>query len=171
VGSNTDSVLLQPAQQAGGVKVLEEENKLGFIPFAMKRWGDSMSASEGERVMPLLQSIYSSGQWDMLNVFESLDASLAIKRAAKPEYAGEYPSGQDPEIDNTDPSGNLKLPPGTKNWQCRRTRRRTISGKRPSRRSCKHWSFHPAQHIRRSISFYRRQPPPSRLTRCWQRAR
>src|SRR3990167_1013217 len=99
-----------------GIKILEEENELGFIPYAIKRWGNSLSTDPKERVMPLLQSIYDSGQWDMLNVFESMDSSLSMKRAAKPEYAGEFPPGQDPMVDNTEPSGTLKLPLGTRNF-------------------------------------------------------
>lgn len=99
-----------------GIKILEEPNELGFIPYAIKRWGNSLSTDPKERVMPLLQSIWDSGQWDMLNVFESLDSSLAMKRAAKPEYAGEYPPGQDPVIDSTEPTTVLKNPQGTRNF-------------------------------------------------------
>ena len=99
-----------------GKLILEEENKLGFIPYAIRRWGNSLSTAPEERVMPLLQSVYDSGQWDMLNVFESLDASLSIVRAGQVQYAGEFPAGQEPEIDNTEPAGVLKLPPGTRNF-------------------------------------------------------
>lgn len=99
-----------------GIKVLEEENKLGFIPYAIRRWGNSLSTATDERVMPLLQSVYDSGQWDMLNVFKSMDASLAFKRASQPQYAAETPPGQDIELDNTEPVGVAKLPPGTRNF-------------------------------------------------------
>lgn len=99
-----------------GIKILEEENKLGFIPYAIKRWGNSMTSDTDRRVMPLLQSVYDSGQWDMLNVFESLDASLAMKRAAQVQFAGEFPPGQEPVVDNTEPAGVLNLPPGTRNF-------------------------------------------------------
>jgi len=99
-----------------GVKILEEDNKLGFIPYAIKRWGNSLTSDTDKRVMPLLQSVYDSGQWDMLNVFESLDASLAMKRAAQPQYAAETPPGQDIELDNTEPVGAVKLPVGTRNF-------------------------------------------------------
>jgi hypothetical protein len=114
--SSTVTTSPNPDVYQTGIKILEEENKLGFIPFAIKRWGDSMSDDESERVMPLLQSIYKSGQWDMLNVFESLDASLAIARAAQPQYAAETPAGQDIELDNTEPVGVAKLPPGTRQF-------------------------------------------------------
>ena len=99
-----------------GIKIMEEENKLGFIPYAIRRWGNSLTADTDKRVMPLLQSVYDSGQWDMLNVFESLDASLAIKRAAQPQFAAETPPGQDIEIDATEPIGVAKLPAGTRNF-------------------------------------------------------
>lgn len=104
------------AIKGNGIKILEEDNKLGFIPYAIKRWGNSLTSDADKRVMPLLQSVYDSGQWDMLNVFESLDASLALKRASKPEYAAELPAGQSIEIDNTDPSGVAELPPGTRQF-------------------------------------------------------
>jgi hypothetical protein len=99
-----------------GIKILEEENKLGFIPYAIKRWGNSLTVDTDRRVMPLLQSVYDSGQWDMLNVFKSLDASLAMKRAAQPQYAAELPPGQSIGLDNTDPVGVAELPPGTRNF-------------------------------------------------------
>jgi hypothetical protein len=110
--SDSNTVLLK----GNGIKILEEENKLGFIPYAIRRWGNSLSVLPEERVMPLLQSVYDSGQWDMLNVIESMDASLAVKRAAKVEFAGEFPPGQEPEVDYTEPAGVLNLPPGTRNF-------------------------------------------------------
>lgn len=108
---------MDTAIKGNGIKILEEENKLGFIPYAIRRWGNSLSLDPAERVMPLLQSVYDSGQWDMLNVMESLDASLAIKRAAQVQFAGEFPPGQSPQIDNTEPAGVLELPAGTRNFQ------------------------------------------------------
>jgi hypothetical protein len=102
--------------RGAGIKVLEEDNKMGFIPYAIRRWGNSMSVDTNRRVMPLLQSIHDSGQWNMLNVLESLDASLTIKRAAQPQYAAELPPGQDIEIDNTEPVGTAKLPAGTRSF-------------------------------------------------------
>jgi hypothetical protein len=104
------------AVRGAGIKVLEEDNKLGFIPYAIRRWGNSMSVDTNRRVMPLLQSIYDSGQWNMLNVFESLDASLTMKRAAQPQYAAELPPGQSIALDNTEPVGVAELPPGTRNF-------------------------------------------------------
>lgn len=106
----------ETAVRGNGTKILEEENKLGFIPYAIRRWGNSLSTSTDRRVMPLLQSVHDSGQWDMLNVFESLDSSLAMKRAAQVQFAGQFPPGQEPEIDNTEPAGVLKLPPGTQQF-------------------------------------------------------
>jgi hypothetical protein len=103
-------------RSASGIKILEEENKLGFIPYVCQRWGNSLSTDPKERVMPLLASIYDSGQWDMLNVFESLDASLTMKRAAQPQFAGEFPPGQEPVLDNTEPVGVTKLPQGTRQF-------------------------------------------------------
>jgi hypothetical protein len=105
-----------PAISGHGIKILEEENQLGFIPYAIRRWGNSLSTLPEERVMPLLQSVYDSGQWDMLNVFDSLDATLTIKRAAQVQFAGEFPPGQSPQIDNTEPAGVMELPVGTRNF-------------------------------------------------------
>jgi hypothetical protein len=104
------------AIRGNGIKILEEENKLGFIPYAIKRWGNSLTADTDKRVMPLLQSVYDSGQWNMLNVFESLDASLAMKRASQPQYAAELPPGQNIALDNTEPIGVAELPAGTRNF-------------------------------------------------------
>lgn len=100
-----------------GIKILEEPNELGFIPYAIRRWGNSLSTVTRERVMPLLQSVWDSGQWDMLNVFDSLDASLTIKRAAAARFAAEVPSNQEIELDSTEPESVIKLPNGTRNFQ------------------------------------------------------
>lgn len=116
VCNNTETMTTTPQVSGGGIKLLDEENKLGFIPYAIRRWGDSLTADTDRRVMPLLQSIYDSGQWDMLNVLSSLDASLTMKRAAAVRFAGEFPPGQEPEIDNTEPEGVMKLPAGTRNF-------------------------------------------------------
>ena len=106
----------QTAVTGNGIRILEDDNELGFIPYAIRRWGNSLSSSSERRVMPLLQSVYDSGQWDMLNTFESLDSSLAMKRAAQVQFAGVFPPGQEPEIDNTEPAGVLKLPQGTQQF-------------------------------------------------------
>ena len=117
VPSGVDTITTHPTVKgSGGVKIYDDENELGFIPYAVKRWGNSLSIDSDRRVKPLLQTIYSSGQWDMLNVFESLDASLAMKRAAQPQYAGEFPPGQSPEQDNTEPVSGLNLPQGTRQF-------------------------------------------------------
>jgi hypothetical protein len=118
VCSNTANTTIVPDPQVvgSGIKILEEENKLGFIPYAIRRWGNSLTTDTDKRVMPLLQSVYDSGQWDMLNVFESLDASLAMKRAAQPQYAAELPPGQSIALDNTEPVGVAELPTGTRNF-------------------------------------------------------
>jgi hypothetical protein len=116
VASDISSVITTPNIRGGGIKILEEDNELGFIPYAIKRWGNSLTADTDKRIMPLLQSIYTSGQWDMLNVLESLDASLAIKRAAQAQFAGEFPPGQVPQLDNTEPVGVVDLPQGTRNF-------------------------------------------------------
>lgn len=105
-----------PSTKGNGIIILDEPNELGFIPYAIKRFGNSLSVDPKERVQPLLAPIYDSGQWDMLNVFESLDASLTMKRAAQPQFAGEFPPGQDIELDNTEPVGVTKLPQGTRNF-------------------------------------------------------
>lgn len=99
--------------EGSGDFILQEENKLGFIPYVVKRWGDALT---DDGAMPLLESVYKSGQWNKLNVFESLDASLAIKRAAQPQYAAETPPGTDIEIDATEPISTAKLPAGTRNF-------------------------------------------------------
>lgn len=102
--------------QGNGVIILEEDNKLGFIPYACRRFGDGLSLDSDKQVIPLLQSVYKSGQWDWLNIYSSLSASLEVKRAARPEYAGEFPPGTSPVVDNTEPSGTLELPQGTRNF-------------------------------------------------------
>jgi hypothetical protein len=116
VCSNSDSVTATPEHSAQGIKVLEEENKLGFIPYAIRRWGNSLSLDTNRRVTPLLQSVYDSGDWERLNVIKSIDASLTIKRAAQMQFAAETPPGQDIEMDYTEPAGVAYLPPGTRQF-------------------------------------------------------
>src|SRR3990170_6195382 len=67
--------------EAGAVEILREEHGLGFLPWAAKVGGTTL-AEGGQQRIPLLYSIFTSGQWDTQNIVETLLASEVIAYAA-----------------------------------------------------------------------------------------
>lgn len=97
-----------------GIVIMDMENELGFLPFAIRRWGNSMSSDTSEKYNPMLKTMWESGQYDMLNVFASMDATLAWKRAAQPIGEHQSATGEKMRIDATEPLMVIESGPGEK---------------------------------------------------------
>ncbi len=97
--------------------IMDKENDLGFLPFAVRRWGNSFTSDTDKQVMPMLDSVIRSGQWDMLNVIQSMDVSLSVKRAAQLQFVAEIPPGTSVNMNYDEPVGVAELPQGTQNFQ------------------------------------------------------
>ena len=88
-----------------GIEIWNDVNELGFIPFAIRRWGNKTSNNSDEWYNPMLKTMYDSGQWDMLNIYASMDGTLAWKRAAMPVGVHTSPTGEKLKLDVTEPVG------------------------------------------------------------------
>ena len=96
--------------EAGAVEILREEHGLGFLPWAAKVGGTTL-AEGGQQRIPLLYSIFTSGQWDTQNIVETLLASEVIAYAAAPRLKVEGPSDA-VEVDYGEPGRPAYVPPG-----------------------------------------------------------
>ena len=95
-----------------GVEIINGDNELGFIPFSIRRWGNSLSTDSAEKYSPLLGTIWTSKQWDMLNIYLSMDSTLAWKRAAKPVGVHKSPTGEPVRMDYTEPASTIEIGSG-----------------------------------------------------------
>jgi hypothetical protein len=105
--------LAQPAgeQDAAAVEILREEHGLGFLPWAAKVGGTTLQEAGGQQRIPLLYSVYSSGQWETQNIVETLLTSEVISYAAAPRLKVEGPSDA-VEVDYGQPGRMAHVPPG-----------------------------------------------------------
>jgi len=110
VASNT----VEGGELVRGDVILDDKNELGFIPFAIRRWGNSLSSLANEKVRPMLKSMWDSGQYDMLNVYASLTGTLAWKRAAAPVGEHQSATGDKLKLDYTEPVAVIESGPGEK---------------------------------------------------------
>ncbi len=107
--------LAAPAGGAEGdaVEILREPHALSFLPWAAKVGGTTLAGSGGPQRIPLLYSIYSSGQWDTQNMVETLLTSEVIAYAAAPRMKIEGPS-DGVDVDYGEPGRPAYVPPGHK---------------------------------------------------------
>lgn len=109
----TDSTMLaEPAgdEGAGAIEILREEHGLGFLPWAAKVGGTTLHEGGLQRI-PLLASIYQSGQWDTQNMVETLLASEVIAYASAPRLKVEGPTNE-VDVDYGEPGRVVHVPPG-----------------------------------------------------------
>jgi hypothetical protein len=109
------AALSDPAgsDEAGAVEILREEHGLGFLPWAAKVGGTTLTQGEGRgsQRIPLLYSIWAAGQWDTQNIVETLMTSEVIAYAAAPRMKVEGPSDS-VEVDYGEPGRVVHVPPG-----------------------------------------------------------
>ena len=85
------------------IVILEEDNDLDFLPWAIK--------TGGEELVPLLYSIWKAGQWDDQNVMGSINISEVIAYFAAARSMKKGPG--EVEVDYGEPARVLDVPPGT----------------------------------------------------------
>jgi hypothetical protein len=104
--------LAEPAgdEGAGALEILREEHGLGFLPWAAKVGGTTLHEGGLQRI-PLLASIYQSGQWDTQNMVETLLASEVIAYASAPRLKVEGPTNE-VDVDYGEPGRVVHVPPG-----------------------------------------------------------
>ena len=91
--------------------ILMEPHGLSFLPWVVKSGGSTLSDAPEDQRMPLLSSIYRSGQWETLNLLETLLTSEVIAYSAAPRLAVEGPSDHI-SVDYGDPGRLAHIPPG-----------------------------------------------------------
>jgi hypothetical protein len=96
---------------AGAVEILREQHGLGFLPWAAKVGGTTLAEGGGQQRIPLLYSLYTSGQWETQNIVETLLASEVIAYAAAPRLKVEGPS-DGVQVDYGEPGRPAYVPPG-----------------------------------------------------------
>jgi len=80
-------------------EIVNESHKLPFLPWVVKKWGNTLDAESQYRVSPMLGSVIESEQWYTQNILESINTSLVIQRAASPVAYDETPSGEGLDTD------------------------------------------------------------------------
>lgn len=106
------AVLAEPAgsEQAAAVEIVREQHGLGFLPWAAKVGGTTLHSGGAQRI-PLLASVFQSGQWDTQNIVETLLASEVIAYAAAPRLKVEGPTAE-VDVDYGEPGRVVHVPPG-----------------------------------------------------------
>ncbi|MBX3047713.1 MAG: hypothetical protein KIT46_08225 [Anaerolineales bacterium] len=99
--------------EADAVEILREPHGLGFLPWAAKVGGTTLAESGGPQRIPLLYSVYTSGQWETQNIVETLLTSEVIAYAAAPRMKIEGPS-DGVDVDYGEPGRPAYVPPGHK---------------------------------------------------------
>ncbi|MBX3045709.1 MAG: hypothetical protein KF698_01795 [Anaerolineales bacterium] len=106
------AALAEPSgsEQAAAIEILREEHGLGFLPWAAKVGGTTLHSGGAQRI-PLLASVFQSGQWDTQNIVETLLASEVIAYAAAPRLKVEGPTAE-VDVDYGEPGRVVHVPPG-----------------------------------------------------------
>jgi hypothetical protein len=100
-----------------GFEIINEEHDLPFLPWVVKKWGNTLDSSSKHRVTPMLASIIEANQWETQNMLESIGTSLVIQRAASPVAYDETPSGEGLESDFSGPATTVHGTSGLTKYQ------------------------------------------------------
>lgn len=92
------------ADSENPIDILEEDNDLNFLPWAIK--------TGGEELVSLLYSIWRANQWVDQNVMGSINISEVIAYFASARMMKEGPG--EVEVDYGEPARTADVPPGTK---------------------------------------------------------
>ncbi|MCB2178535.1 hypothetical protein KQH61_03880 [bacterium] len=93
------------------VEVVRQAHGLGFLPWVARVGGTTLAHSPAEQRIPLLYSVYKSGQWETQNVLETLLTSEVIAYAAAPRMKVEGATDQ-VVVDYGEPGRMAHVPPG-----------------------------------------------------------
>lgn len=83
-----------------------------FLQWTSAIGGSSVTRTGQPNRIPLLYSIYMSGQWDDQNLLDSIEFSMVAAMAARPQLAIKNASGEIYKIDYWDPLVVLEIQPG-----------------------------------------------------------
>lgn len=110
-----DQTAVLPEAGLGGsvqpVEVVRQAHGLGFLPWVARVGGTTLAHTPAEQRVPLLYSVYKSGQWETQNMLETLLTSEVIAYAAAPRMKVEGATDQ-VEVDYGEPGRIAHVPPG-----------------------------------------------------------
>ena len=98
-------------------EIVNEVHGLPFLPWIVKKWGNTLDSSSKERVNPMLGSLIEAGQWPTQNVLESIGTSLVIQRSAHPVAYDETPNGEGLDVDYSEPATTVHGRTGMTKYQ------------------------------------------------------
>lgn len=106
-----DHSTYQNIRKEGAIVLVDENTPYDFLPFSAKIGGTSLTLEERYRRIPLLWSIYNSGQWDTQNILETLLVSEGLAYSVSPRYAveNEFDNGEVPDVDFRKPARIVNL--------------------------------------------------------------
>lgn len=92
-------------------QIVRQAHGLGFLPWVAKVGGTTLAQKPAHRRIPLLYSVYQSGQWETQNILETLLTSEVIAYAAAPRLKVQGPTNN-VEVDYGEPGRAAYVPPG-----------------------------------------------------------
>lgn len=98
---------------AAPLEIIRQPHGLGFLPWVTRTGGTTLSPNPAHQHVPLLYSVYQSGQWDTQNILETLLTSEVIAYTAAPRLKVEGGS-DNVEVDYGEPGRMAFVPPGHK---------------------------------------------------------
>ena len=92
-------------------QIVRQAHELDFLPWVAKVGGTTLAQTPTHQRIPLLYSVYQSGQWETQNILETLLTSEVIAYASAPRLKVEGPTNNI-EIDYGEPGRAAYVPPG-----------------------------------------------------------
>jgi len=100
------------AGEDDSIKILFEDNELPFLPWVCVTGGTNLTQLPEQQRFPLLWPTMKAGLVDTVNIIGSLMLNEVIATASQPRLAKKGPDPDSIEIDYTDPTGEVSVPPG-----------------------------------------------------------
>lgn len=92
--------------------IFDEPHELPFMPWVARMGGSGIHAEPENQRHPLLDPIYRAKMWDTSNMLQSLKISTVIANVGQPKNMNITMDGQPPEIDMSQPGGEVTMRPG-----------------------------------------------------------
>lgn len=93
------------------IEVMNEENDMPFLPWAVKVGGNTLDAEEEHQRTPLLYPVYQTKQWEAMNLLDTVNLSEVISAVGQMKYTVTGPTDM-VDVDYEDPKRVGHVPPG-----------------------------------------------------------
>lgn len=101
-----------PDKGQNEIKIIDDKHNLPFLPWICRVGGTTLETSSEHQRIPLLYSIYQTGQWETQNVIQTLVTSEVISYAASPRGKKMGPEPERIEVSSGEPGREVELEPG-----------------------------------------------------------